>query len=536
MGCDRTSRGAVAVAIAAIAIACAGGCAEQRDGPIVVDLVTWTDDIGPLAAARCGSCHGGATPAGGYDLTSYLGALGTGTDTVANAIAGEPGSAILTILVSGDGVHDTFADAAPALRAWVVDSRLAYRDSRIHDPGLLNPADPHFHGAELAARGWSFALCATCHGEDFSGGTSGAACTTCHLQGPTACDTCHGAIPASGAHAAHVTGPELDRPVDCAECHHVPARWDEPGHILDASGAVDPPPAEVVFGALANRDLDPPRRTAPASFDPVTLRCANVYCHGGVLADPNAADPTPTWTDGPVAVTCGGCHGAPPATHAQSDCAVCHSQTVGAGGALAAAHLDGAIETGDGSGACTGCHGGPASPAPPRGLHGETLPSAIGVGAHAAHLSPGGLRGPITCQECHVVPATVGAAGHIDSALPAEVFPPGAGTLARADNAMPVWDRTTKTCTGVYCHGGGEKLAADPSPGQRAPVWTSTVDQAYCGACHGLPPVDGHVWHQPPLTIADCGGCHPDVDPFGNIIITNGGLTSAHMDGVVDVQ
>ena len=39
----------------------------------------------------------------------------------------------------------------PLLVTWVIDARLAYRDSALHEPGLMNPADPDFHGAMLAA-------------------------------------------------------------------------------------------------------------------------------------------------------------------------------------------------------------------------------------------------------------------------------------------------------------------------------------------------------------------------------------------------
>lgn len=515
--------------VVAVAVA-AAGCADEREGPVATDLTTWVDDVAPAIAGRCTGCHTGATPAGGYDLGSYLGALGSGSDGVANAIAGDAGSKIV-VMVSTDAMHAPVADLAPVIRAWVVDSRLAYRDSLIHAPGLLNPADPEFHGAELRRRGWDFATCQRCHGDDFAGGTSGAPCTTCHVQGPTACDTCHAAVPDTGAHRAHVASATLDRPVECSECHRVPARWDDPGHILDASGAVDPAPAEVVLGALANRDVSPPRRTVPASYDPATRTCTGVYCHGGILGDPAAAHATPGWNDGAGAATCGSCHGAPPANHAQSECAMCHPTTVDAGGALAAAHLDGAIESGDGSGTCTACHGADGNPAPPRGLHGELATSALAVGAHRVHLSPSGLTGAIACSECHVVPVTVGAPGHIDTPLPAEVFAPGAGVLARADGATPTWDRATATCTGVYCHGAGTALAGDPSPGVRAPVWTAG-EQVYCGSCHGVPPDDAA--HTPAMTITDCATCHSDIDAFGNIIVTGSPPTSRHINGVVD--
>jgi len=491
-------------------------CGRNRDGDGAEALPTWDDPVAGIVAARCGDCHGGDAPAGGYDLGSYLGALGGGSDAVANAIAGDPSSRLLTAL--GDDTHRGVAGVRPLLTTWVVDARLAYRESAIHAPGLLNPAAPDFHGRLLRDRDWDFALCQRCHGDDFAGGASGASCLDCHRDGPTACSTCHRDGPTSGAHAAHRQSPGLDRAVDCGECHRVPRRWDAPGHIVGGDGRADPPPAEVELGPLAARDLSPPRRSAPPVYDPATGTCRNVYCHGGVLGDPAAAHAAPVWTGGAGQAACGGCHGAPPASHASAACARCHPG--------AAAHLDGALDVGDGSGPCSGCHGDASSPAPPRALDGATLPSALAVGAHRSHLeAPSRLRPPIACDECHVVPAEVDAPGHIDSDLPAEVFPAGAGVLARAGGASPAWDRDAGVCRNVYCHGDG------------APRWTAVGrGEAACGRCHGLPPADGR--HDPELGIADCTTCHSSVDDHGNILFTGdpGHEASLHLDGHVDLR
>jgi predicted CxxxxCH...CXXCH cytochrome family protein len=177
---------------------------------------------------------------------------------------------------------------------------------------------------------------------------------------------------------------------------------------------------------------------------------------------------------------------------------------------------------------CNGCH----RSAPFGNLAGSTLTGDLVVGAHEAHLTGASrLRGPIACTECHRVPQVTGDAGHIDTALPAEVFPPGSGALARTDGAQPAWDRATATCTNSYCHGGGAKLAGDTSLGlQRAPDWTSN-DQAYCGACHGIPPTS----HAQSLDLGDCATCHPSVDGFGNPLFDAAGA-SRHLDGVIDVN
>lgn len=380
-------------------------------------------------------------------------------------------------------------------------------------PDYQDTASDDFHGKDLARRGYDLNLCAKCHGKDFDGGTAERSCLTCHPRGPDACDTCHREGTMSGAHAVHELAGQA-----CGECHRVPATWDAAGHVLQ-----DPPPAELAFGARASTTLDPADRAGPPAY--VDGTCSNMYCHGDVLAAGGGSKTDPRWDDTPAIGACDTCHAAPPPSHSLATCATCHPTPA----PQTTLHVDGIVQFGD---ECDSCHGDAQSPAPPRDLAGNTFTTELGVGAHRAHLfGPAKLRGPVACNECHVVPATVLATGHLDSALPAEVFPPGSGTLARADGATPVWDRVT--CTNTYCHGGGTKLAADTSPGRiTAPGWTSG-GQVFCGSCHGLPPTS--TPHTPAMTIGDCVTCHAtSVDAFGNILFSAG--ASQHLDGDVDVQ
>ena len=486
------------LAIATITVA--GACAEPRprdDGA----CLTWKDDIEPQVAAACSSCHAGATPAGRYDLTSYLGALGAGTDTTANAIAGDATSLLVTTLAPATATPPHAGQAAlyATLARWVGTCDVAYLDSPLHPGGILDPASTEFHGKELLRRDWNLPLCATCHGADFGGSSKAPSCKTCHTQGPTACDTCHPARPTSGAHTSH-----LERAIECTSCHVVPTVWNQPGHIL-VDGVADPAPAEVAITGFATTTIVPADRTGPPTYDPATSTCGQVYCHGAVLGDAGGMSTRPVWTnDPPGPAPCSSCHGAPPPTHARSRCAECHPS--------GANHLDGAIEIGDATPpTCSGCHGSATSPAPPRDLEGNTATSAIGVGAHQAHLiGPHRLAPPIACVTCHVVPATLMAPGHIDDAGPAEV------------TAAFAWDRTSQTCGSAWCHGPAR------------PVWTGT-EPAFCGSCHGAPPATPA--HQPSMPLSSCTTCHPrTVNGFGAITITDGpnGPVSTHMNGVVD--
>jgi predicted CxxxxCH...CXXCH cytochrome family protein len=359
----------------------------------------------------------------------------------------------------------------------------------VHPAGFPDPTSPAFHGLDLARRDWNFGLCASCHGADFSGGAAKVSCLGCHRDGPTACTTCHRDGPTSNAHAVHA-----GNRVACAECHQVPARWDDDGHILHDGVAITSPP-KIVFGARANASHAPADRAGPPSWDGAT--CANVYCHGDALHAAGGAATRPRWDATPTG-GCARCHGAPPPSHARGDCATCHPAT--------APHIDGVVQIGRTDG-CDGCHGTPASPAPPVDLAGNTFTTAIGVGAHQAHLQARSrISAPIACATCHVVPATVSAPGHLDSSGPAEVV----ATLG--------WDRASQTCATASCHGAGR------------PRWTSSGEVS-CGSCHGVPPATPS--HTPDMALTTCATCHPGtVDAFGNILVT--GSSSEHINGVVD--
>lgn len=123
---------------------------------------------------------------------------------------------------------------------------------------------------------------------------------------------------------------------------------------------------------------------------------------------------------------------------------------------------------------CTSCHGDATSAAPPNALGDLVSPTQRGVGVHRAHLDGAKLGRPVACQECHVVPSTTDAPGHIDTPWPAEVT---WGPVTRAGTSTPTWDPATLTCAGTWCHG------AD------TPVWTAIDGVASaCGTCHALPP------------------------------------------------
>lgn len=470
------------------------GCAEPRERE--EGCPTWQGEVA-AALEVCAGCHGGSTAAAGYDVTSYLGALGPGTDDVANAIAGDARSRLLTMIdparvAPGDTAHAGQGALHALLARWIESCEVAYLDSSIHPAGVLDPSSAGFHGVELQTRGWDLGLCASCHGTDFAGGTADVTCTTCHAQGPEACDACHDEVPRTGAHAAHVGAGSAG--IGCETCHRVPARWDDEGHVR-RGGADDPAPAEVEMTGLGALTVEPVDRAGPPVYDAGT--CRNVYCHGDVLGASGGSARQPSWaSDPPGSAACSSCHGAPPPSHARDQCTTCHPTGM--------AHLDGTTDIGTGGSGCSACHGGTDSPAPPRDLAGNVFTTALGVGAHQAHVrAPSGLSAPIACSACHAVPASVTSTGHIDSIGPAEVV------------ASLGWDRDAATCATAWCHGPAR------------PRWIETGGAA-CGTCHGAPPATAP--HTPGRSLTTCAQCHPaTMDSVGRFI--PGG---AHLDGDVD--
>jgi predicted CxxxxCH...CXXCH cytochrome family protein len=146
----------------------------------------------------------------------------------------------------------------------------------------------------------------------------------------------------------------------------------------------------------------------------------------------------------------------------------------------------------------------------------------------------------LACGQCHVVPVSVYAPGHLDSDLPAEVVISGglAGPKPKDQFDVPEYDAGTTTCGNTFCHGAWSlSKASAPAFAQFAytqdvmngsndsPTWTGGGDEIECGTCHGLPP-DGHV----SADLDDCGFCHSGtVSPEGMIVDVK-----LHMNGKVN--
>lgn len=232
------------------------------------------------------------------------------------------------------------------------------------------------------------------------------------------------------------------------------------------------------------------------------------------------------------------------------ECQTCHGTTYSGGLASPSCDNQGCHSAANnGPEGCNTCHGNFADPnmqAPPRSTSGATETSNPGVGAHSNHLYSPVLGKAVACAECHNVPGSVFAPGHLDTQLPAELN--FNGPLGNK-GTTPSFDSGSLTCANTYCHGNFSiSKASAPAADQYvftgdqitgenfSPVWTK-VDgsQKACGSCHALPP-KGHIGYgnPPSLPITSCGnsGCHDGVvDANGNILDK-----TKHINGVVNVR
>jgi predicted CxxxxCH...CXXCH cytochrome family protein len=166
------------------------------------------------------------------------------------------------------------------------------------------------------------------------------------------------------------------------------------------------------------------------------------------------------------------------------------------------------------------CHGSGGVAAPPKDTTGQLETTARGVGAHRNHLGSSTWHKGIECASCHTVPTEIGAAGHLDTPLPAELTFQGLG-------ANSLYDDGSGACSS-YCHG-----AALTGGTKTMPVWTEVADATpACDACHGAPP-QTTAGGQPHPDNPDCGACHASMNPGEPTRIA---YPELHIDGVVQVN
>lgn len=408
----------------------------------------------------------------------------------------------------------------------------------VHKEGIVNPASENFHSKYLKNNNKSMAECASCHGNNYSGGIASPTCANCHVTIPvhvsgivdpssnnfhskylkntnksmTECRQCHGEDYAGG----------LVTPT-CANCHET--------INVHKEGITNPGSNNFHAKYLFNNNVSMSKCTQCHGDDYagglVSPTCAN--CHNGIsvhkegINNPSSANFHGKYISSQLGWdmrTCGSCHNSDYSGGlVSSSCLTCHTQT-------------------NGPEACNTCHGDfndPSKIAPPRALNGSIQTTYAGVGAHTLHLYENDLGNDVRCSTCHKFPTSMYADGHLGSDGKAEIL---FGRLAVQGGANPQYNFTNNTCSDTYCHGNfafsksgsgyGFAYTADQMVGNNATVKWNQVDgsQAQCGSCHGLPPT-GHI----AATLNTCVNCHQGVvDANGNIIDK-----TKHINGVANV-
>ncbi|RJQ43512.1 MAG: CxxxxCH/CxxCH domain-containing protein [Nitrospiraceae bacterium] len=516
-------------------------------------------------------CHstGQSTSSGSSSTPTYASPL---WDTPASGVCGTCHN--VTGLTSGShAAHlgTTGVNGCGDCHTGAANNASSYNSAN-HINALIDVANSYTAGG-TPGNGYGTCSTASCH-DDATGnlkttptwGTPGGGCSECHAD-----------VPGTGSHTKHVTTTLYSTAV-CGDCHDSAVRGTTPPEQhLDSNIDV----YDVTAGDLGY----PSNKTKASAY----TTCTTAYCHstGQSTTDGNSATPAyaiPTWGNS-ASAACGTCHKVTEASGLTSGSHAAHLGTTGVNGCsdchTGAAndassynysnHVNKSIDVansytkggtpGNGYGTCsaaachgnssptwgtdftgidgcTKCHGTPtASPAPaytqapPTDTAGDSAATDAQVGAHRAHLQST-ISSNVACSECHIVPAIVSAAGHINDATPgtAELI---FGALASSNSATPSY--SGGQCSNVYCHGGampkGTTNGAD-----RTPIWNNTnylTGNAAndCSRCHGYPPSSLAVHSGKGAT--DCIICHN-----AGVNASGTGFTdpSSHINGTVNIS
>lgn len=503
-------------------------------------MPTWTT----TSTAACGDCHKGTA------AQMASGALGSHARHAGNS-AGQ-------IAVACTDCHGTNGSGVTGHVSGKIEWALNTASAKFGIGAKYNSAAS---GAiENVAPSTSYQSCSTVYCHSNVQGASGTGSPTSYASpawggGALACSSCHAdmsGLAGTGSHVKHANAYAMT----CANCHT--------GYTASSTNGAQHANATINVDIAATYGGSYTGGTTPGDNAPGGGygSCSTVYCHSNVQGSGGSGVPTTyasvAWGAGTLA--CDACHmnmatdltgtGSHKmhAVTAGYDCSVCHGTGYSSTGVVVSTHANKTINltmTGNAAGTtyskgtgitpgsavygscsvsnchgagspvwgantaaieCEKCHGSTATAALGsfKATSGSTNPTDSKVGAHVAHLaSTHNLASNIVCSTCHVVPATVNAAGHMN------------GTTT----VTPAFGYAGGSCSTTYCHG------------TSAPLWTDTgyltgVASNDCAKCHGYPPSGTHPADN------DCHKCHSSV-ASGNTGIAD---VTKHMNGTVDVS
>ncbi|MBL0211513.1 MAG: CxxxxCH/CxxCH domain-containing protein [Holophagaceae bacterium] len=357
--------------------------------------------------------------------------------------------------------------------------------------GGANHAVPFLDSAHFTASQSGFdANCKNCHSDTGSSPIAAAPlCSTCHQASSVLtvsnCASCH-TKPPTGAAFPNVAGKHgkhdaLDGVAGvCSSCHTgsdstTLSHYDH-ANARPGKDALRVPPAPTAFMSVYNA------KSGSASFNPATLTCSSVSCHGGQSAS--------SWQTGTID------------PNADAGCRQCH-----------------ALGT----------------------SQGVPQYNSLFSGLHAKHL---GTEVNALCTECHIMSnGTAGAQNHFKFLNTTQMEGPAGSTVAPLGNPA-FYNIPAQTCGTFTCHGtqhGNFSWTGGPNHAVPflSPDHTSVTQGGYdadCKTCHavsGTSPLASaplcSSCHQggSPLTISNCASCHAE-PPTGSVFPNIAGTHATH--------
>jgi len=451
------------------------------------------DFAGGASANACRTCHGVSAPHPPKPWRSSAGSVFTHAtvDPSNAAVCAQchyPGSA------SNPAGHPT--TPAPAnTQPGCFNATLCHGASTAPHPVpfLAGQLDSKQNG-HLTITAAAFAAdCATCHAH---AGTSPSAeaplCNVCHqLADPTAagtnagtCLSCHAGASGlpkgpggttfpsiAGAHSKHLS---LGTTLACDTCH-AGSGTGTTTHYTNANARVGVPagPAPVAINGVFNA------KTGSSTFNPASLTCSNVSCHGGQV--------TPGWQNGTI--------------NSNTQCTACHAVAATAGGATQFNDAFGRHSLGTHNStnaangtACTTCHNmGNGSPGALAHFKYLNTPAVDGVstGTPADQMPSGTIAfdaGIVSGSRTYAVTSATQGNGSCALTCHTHIHTPAVNTWTAAGVPHPVPFLTGQTDTQGNGHlsATAATFAADCSTCHAYTGTSPNAASPLCSICHTL--------------------------------------------------
>jgi len=467
-------------------------------------VLSWSGSMN----AECSSCHGGDA-----------GATTKVTTNAHDAHTNDTTSTVGRNIACGECHNETVAAGNTRVITSYVYHTNKETNIAFDNGNLVKDADGPNYGGKSAvstlaggsnkAAGAAVASCANvyCHSTGNLEGASNAvvksgAASNFKTQvwsGTLTCNGCHGGAAANQVHPTYASGTAGSNTANSHVAHvETDSITCDTCHINTTTSAVIPPTSVVSGGSHLNRvesvNFINSRGGTNATYSAAKV-CSNTYCHGTT---------SDAWGTN---------------RSANAVCTICH-------GLLSTA----AAYNGDPMLAAPGINGTGVD------TNGDSAASDPQVGAHNIHLrAAANISGVISCNTCHQVPATWGAANHNATGGGAEItFGQAATNNPRGLATSAFYNSGTKTCSNLYCHDGSRFKNGFGAGNGAQPVWSDT---AYlvggaaptvndCNKCHGFPPPPTHS------TSTNCKSCHNNIAAGGanRTFIDN----TLHMNGIVE--